>query len=304
MNITFLKIIALFCMLLDHISISLGSTGWMILPYQLETLFRFLGRIAFPIFAFSIVNSWLHTKDKKAYIERITLFSFLSQIPYTLAFYPGNLIDDRSQTERPFDGYFGLDYIIIYLVIISLFFLISHYYIEKSKKTLRLIALALIPALFTLKINYLWINGDNLNVFYTLSIGILFIFCYDKIRNRMIQAKILYLIMPFICVTLSLFIGIRADYGNFLLGIALIVLLYIFHSHKWQQSLCITIWGILLYGILLHNWTNAISVCLAALIILSYNKKKGSGIKGFFYYFYPIHLLAIGFINIILKHIL
>ena len=70
-----LKIIAIVSMLLDHLSYSIyGHFSWL----------NYLGRLAFPIFAFQITEGYMHTKDLKKYFLRIGLFALISQIPYLL----------------------------------------------------------------------------------------------------------------------------------------------------------------------------------------------------------------------------
>lgn len=62
-------------MIIDHV-------GLMFFPKQMA--FRFIGRIAFPIFAFLIVQGYLHTSNVKKYLLRLFLSALVSEIPYNL----------------------------------------------------------------------------------------------------------------------------------------------------------------------------------------------------------------------------
>lgn len=96
-----LKIIAIVTMFIDHIGAFLvepilrkanpylpGAHLWGLTLPQLRTLDAFLrltGRLAFPIFTFLIVEGLLHTRNKKNYLFRLSLFAFISEIPFDLA---------------------------------------------------------------------------------------------------------------------------------------------------------------------------------------------------------------------------
>lgn len=71
-----LKMIAVFSMLCDHF-------GYYYFHGQFSN-WNFLGRLAFPIFAFQISEGYLHTSNLKRYFKRLFLFAVISQIPFML----------------------------------------------------------------------------------------------------------------------------------------------------------------------------------------------------------------------------
>ena len=70
-----LKIIAMISMVLDHI-------GLVFFPKVV--LFRFLGRISFPIYAYMIAEGCAHTKNRKRYLGMILGMGILFQIVYLI----------------------------------------------------------------------------------------------------------------------------------------------------------------------------------------------------------------------------
>ena len=70
-----LKIIALITMFCDHF-------GYALVGHL--SIWNYIGRIAFPIFAFQISEGYTHTKNLKRYFARLFAFALISQIPFHL----------------------------------------------------------------------------------------------------------------------------------------------------------------------------------------------------------------------------
>lgn len=77
MNNFELKLIALITMIIDHI-------GYVFFPQYF--FMRFIGRLAFPIYAFLISEGIKHTKDIKLYLKNLFILSIISEPFYDLCF--------------------------------------------------------------------------------------------------------------------------------------------------------------------------------------------------------------------------
>ena len=88
MSGTTLKWIAVISMLIDHTAeVLINHNAALTDPIwaQIYVLMRGIGRIAFPIYAFLLVEGFLHTRDVKKYLARMLTFAVVSEIPFDLA---------------------------------------------------------------------------------------------------------------------------------------------------------------------------------------------------------------------------
>lgn len=81
-----LKYIAFASMLIDH------ANKAIILPYlevgstlsKISSIFDVLGRIAFPLFSFFIVEGFFRTHSRKKYLLNLLFFAVISEVPYDM----------------------------------------------------------------------------------------------------------------------------------------------------------------------------------------------------------------------------
>lgn len=210
LNTFILKIIAIISMLIDHI-------GAVFFPEV--AVLRMIGRMAFPIFAYLLVEGFCYTHDVKKYMMRLGIFALISEVPFDLAFY-GTSFTDVHQ-----------------------------------------------------------------NVFFTLFIGLVTLYCYWKVSGTVSKSAVLIagmLIAEFLCT----------DYSS--MGIAIIIFFYLFREQVFVKLIIVALINIFLMGgIQLYAVFGLVPVAL-------HNREQGPKIKWLFYGFYPAHLLVLGLINIIL----
>ena len=77
MSVLLLKIIACISMVFDHLRYAIP---------EINNYFflKNIGRLSYPLFAFCIVEGYIHTKNLKKYIVRLSIFGLISQYPFIL----------------------------------------------------------------------------------------------------------------------------------------------------------------------------------------------------------------------------
>ena len=96
-NGTTLKIIACLTMLIDHIAagVMIPWAGNGIIPQhmtldELNNIYytmRCVGRWAFPIFCFLLVEGFFYTKSRLRYATSLLIFAFISEVPFDILFH-------------------------------------------------------------------------------------------------------------------------------------------------------------------------------------------------------------------------
>lgn len=139
----------------------------------------------------------------------------------------------------------------------------------------------------------------TLNIFFTLFLGLLALFVYDKCKNKVLG-------FLFVIFTSIIAYFIHVDYGVF--GILLMFFFYFFKDKKIPMAITTIVLCFLRFvpdiidtPVLWYIYIQcAIFTALSLIFILFYNKKEGPKAKYFFYIFYPLHLLILYFLHIAL----
>lgn len=197
MNAAILKTIAVLSMIIDHTASAFVENNTL-----LGQIMHGIGRLAFPIMAYFIVEGYNKTSNLKKYIKRMAIFAIITHIPFQLYVY---------QTTG--DKYFTTS--IMYTFMISLITL----WVLENKEINNYIKPILILSLFILVI-----PGDY-SIFGPLLV-IAFNSQYGNKRKQMIAGSIIISGMVIITITQA------KDQTLFMLGTYIPLLLLPYYNEK------------------------------------------------------------------------
>ena len=189
-----------------------------------------------------------------------------------------------------------------------------------KKYFLRLGIFAVISQIPFSLFSYKFMNPSTftLNVFFTLFIGLLAIYLWNKLSNKGDGAFVrnfeqeghtysstfyLSTILRIVVVILLAYLAnvLNTDYGFW--GVIVIFAFYLFKDKKTVMLTSFVILCIIRYGLDIINYgfnyayvLLCIFTAIAAIFIGLYNGNQGKKIKYLLYFFYPVHLLLLYFI--------
>lgn len=205
MNVFSLKIIAILTMMIDH---------YGVIFYKGVDIYRIIGRIAFPIYCFLLVEGYFHTKDIKKYANRLFIFALISEIPFDWAFYGEinfkhqnifftlliglgtmYLLDnlDKYKTKEIFVCFLaGIISMIVSVdySIVGIIYILTFYYTRNYPKTIRLSRTALV--LFVTNLLTLSFNQH----FALLSLPILYLYNEELGPKNKVLQILFYIAYP------------------------------------------------------------------------------------------------------------
>ena len=282
-----LKLIAVVSMLIDHAAYSLFLAG--VFTGKGYVYMRAVGRIAFPIFAYMIVNGFEKTHDVRRYFSRLALFAVISQPVYRLAFTAANY-----GAQALTGGGITLSLTAANITAPCLAALIAAAYLifacrGRVELSLLWVCAALVLPYVRLEVLGVTLLGGKLNVFYTLAIGLALIAALDALRRARGGKGELFraLMLLLAALAAALLLQKTADYGW--MGLALIAALYLARSRRVYQAGVIVLWCVCEYAVMQSSWFFALYAMLAAVPVLLYSGRLGARMRGF-YLVYPVHL--------------
>ena len=278
MSVFVIKLLAIVSMLIDHLGCFLRYR--LLISSNVYSLMRSIGRFAFPVYAFLIVNGYQKTHDVKRYLTRLIAFAVISQIPYAMFHNMYYMLPDEGLVLELGSRWFVC---LIFILVAG----VAWFTAVRADRSVIWPVLALAMAVLRVEYRGVVILGKELNVFYTLALGLALIALLDAVMRE--ERDYVKLLMQAVALFGAAFlIQDNADYG--LLGAALIVSIWIARDTLLSQAGIIALWCVvkfLIYGNGMSRFIGGIC-CLIPLFL--YNGKLGRPLKLGFYAVYPAHL--------------
>ena len=287
MSVFAIKLLALVTMVIDHSAYYLYGSS--LIGHGLYFAMRTAGRIAFPLYAFLLVNGFEKTSDRGKYLSRLVLFAAVSQLPYTVVF---------SYENYSLSAVSGFALLWPWYVIVPAALAVCAVWYFCVRRDASVISLAAAFALAVVKLSAggVCLLGFETNVFYTLAVSLAGMSVLAMLANRPVNiGQTLACLAAFIICALCILP--HSDYGWY--GFALMMLLWMSRRSKPMQAAVLLLWSYAEYAVYIHNWAYFATAALAVIPVLLYNGRRGRPVKLFFYMIYPLHLAVFGMLVLV-----
>lgn len=287
MSVFAIKLLALVTMVIDHSAYYLYGSS--LIGHGLYFAMRTAGRIAFPLYAFLLVNGFEKTSDRGKYLSRLVLFAAVSQLPYTVVF---------SYENYSLSAVSGFALLWPWYVIVPAVLAVCAVWYFCVRRDASVISLAAAFALAVVKLSAggVCLLGFETNVFYTLAVSLAGMSVLAMLANRPANiGQTLACLAAFIICALCILP--HSDYGWY--GFALMMLLWMSRRSKPMQAAVLLLWSYAEYAVYIHNWAYFAAAALAVIPVLLYNGRRGRPVKLFFYMIYPLHLAVFGMLVLV-----
>ncbi len=172
LSLNILKIIAMISMVIDHIGVYFVS----LIPNNIYIIFRLIGRMAMPLFVFSLVQGYLHTRNLRNYILRISIVAVITQ----LCIYLISIVNKIYFTN--YSTYMADFLNILFSFALSLIFIkaidFTKKYVENVNKYINFILRVL--TIFLVITTYIFIDIDYRYIVLILSVNF---FIFEKLKQ-------------------------------------------------------------------------------------------------------------------------
>ena len=314
-----LKIIAIVSMFIDHVGAGILEryldnfsdsdtlTGELLWRYNIikliDGIFRAIGRLAFPIFIFLLIEGFYHTRSIARYLRNLLIFALVSEFPFDSAFNSDFALEFGYQNV-----YFTL-FIGLVVVWISSGIKKREFTKMSTGFAVALDIFATAASIFILLQRHGLVSiilGDIMERFSVTSFVIYCLVASISIVAAAIIALVLKkrgecffkrkaLIMLTLSVGMLLAVFLRTDYSAY--GVLAVLIMYIFSQNKEKAS------TLSIVSLAVYNPIEAVALFDLDLI-RKYNGERGLKLKYIFYAFYPAHLMLIAVVGHILDYYL
>lgn len=285
MSVFLMKILAVVSMLVDHIAIFLFPR---FIDGSVYMVMRAIGRFAFPVFAFLIVNGYERTRDVRRYLTRLLAFAVISQIPYVLVTDVNRFPEGNALVVTLSERWFVC---LIFILVAAIAWLAT----VRTDATVLWPVLALCMAVLRVTYCGVRILTADLNVFYTLATGLALIALADAAFKP--KRDLIRLLMQALGLFGALYlIRDNMDYGS--MGVALIFSLWLARGSRFSQAGVLLLWCIVQYVLGGQHLSHFFVAALSVVPVLLYRGQQGPRLKLAFYMIYPVHLAILGALTV------